>query len=453
MKRISIIIMLTLTALLSVKAQKIYTLSECRQMALQNNIKMRDAQLNIQQAEETEKYARTKYMPTVSAGAVYFHANDYLMKKDMSLSADQQTQLATIISQLGLNPTALASMPSSYSFNMMKHGTIAQFMAMEPLYAGGQITASNKLAQLQTEVKKLQLQQSSDEILNTTESYYNQLLTLYVKRQTIDAASRQLSRIHQDAENAYNGGITNKKDMLTVEVKQNELEANKLKLENGIKLCKLVLSQYIGLNTTDINIDTTMTDNLPLPATYLVNHESALDTRTESKLLDKNVEANHLEVKMKRGSMLPTVAVGAAGVYQDLMGSGQTNIVGLATVSIPISELWSSSHTVKHQKIAEQIARQDREDNRQLLLIQMQSAYNDLDNAYKQIILARKSMEKSAENLRLNEDYYHAGTSTMSDLLDAQTQNQQSHDTYAEAVSQYLNSRTAYLISTGRSVE
>jgi outer membrane protein len=86
------------------------------------------------------------------------------------------------------------------------------------------------------------------------------------------------------------------------------------------------------------------------------------------------------------------------------------------------------------------------------LLIQMQSAYNDLDNAYKQILLARKSLEQSAENLRLNEDYYQAGTSTMSDLLDAQTRSQQARDQYTDAVTQYLNSRTSYFIATGRSV-
>ena len=113
---------------------------------------------------------------------------------------------------------------------------------------------------------------------------------------------------------------------------------------------------------------------------------------------------------------------------------GQANVVGMVTVSIPISGWWSGNHEVKHQKIAEQIARQDRDDNRQLLIIQMQSAYNDLDNSYKQILVARKSIEQSTENLRLNEDYYMAGTATMSDLLDAQTSNQQSLDKYTETV-------------------
>lgn len=449
MKRISIIL-LYIGIFLPMFSQKIYTLKECRELAVKNNIKMRDAQMSIEQAHETEKNAFSKYFPNVSAGAVYFHSNDYLMKKDISLSAEEKQGLGSIISQMGLNPSALASLPSSYSFNMLKYGTAAQVMAMEPIYAGGQITTGNKLAKLQTVVKKLQMQQSKDEIVSSTETYYNQLITLLEKTKTIEAADNQLKRIHEDAENSFKGGISTKKDMLTVEIKQNELIANKLKVENGIKLCKMVLAQYIGLNGIDIMVDTTITKEIPEPSSYLIDHTSALNNRTEAQLLDKTVEANMLQTKMKKGALLPTVSIGAVGVYTDLIGKGQTNVIGMATVSIPISEWWSGNHTVKHQKIAEQMARIDREDNRQLLIIQMQSAYNDLDNAYKQIKIAKKSIEQSTENLRLNEDYYKAGTGTMSDLLDAQTSNQQSQDKYTEAVCQYLNSKTAYMIATGR---
>ncbi len=451
MKRISIIL-LYIGIILPMFSQKVYTLKECRELAVKNNIKMRDAQMSIDQARETEKNAFSKYFPNVSAGAVYFHSNDYLMKKDISLSDEEKQGLGSIISQMGLNPSALASLPSSYSFDMLKYGTAAQVMAMEPIYAGGQITAGNKLAKLQTLVKKLEMQQSKDEIVSSTETYYNQLITLFEKMKTIEVADSQLKRIHQDAENSYKGGISTKKDMLTVEIKQNELIANRLKVENGIKLCKMVLAQYIGMNGMDIMIDTTISKEIPEPSSYLVDHNSALSNKTEAKLLDKNVEANVLQTKMKKGALLPTISVGAVGVYTDLIGKGQTNVIGMATISVPISEWWSGNHNVKHQKIAEQISRMDREDNRQLLIIQMQSAYNDLDNAYKQIQVAKKSIEQSTENLRLNEDYYKAGTGTMSDLLDAQTSNQQSQDKYTEAVCQYLNSRTAYLVATGRDV-
>ena len=175
------IILLYIGIILPMFSQKVYTLKECRELAVKNNIKMRDAQMSIDQARETEKNAFSKYFPNVSAGAVYFHSNDYLMKKDISLSDEEKQGLGSIISQMGLNPSALASLPSSYSFDMLKYGTAAQVMAMEPIYAGGQITAGNKLAKLQTLVKKLEMQQSKDEIVSSTETYYNQLITLFEK--------------------------------------------------------------------------------------------------------------------------------------------------------------------------------------------------------------------------------------------------------------------------------
>jgi outer membrane protein len=449
MKRICISVLCIVASIFSLQAQKVYTLAECRQMALENNNKIKNGRLAIDQAKEQEKEAFSKYFPSVSASGTYF--NNMLTEK-FTMTQDDQQQLAGIISKLGLDPSALSSLPTTFTLEALNHGTIVNLMAMQPIYAGGQIVNGNRLARLQTDVRKLQLEQSKEDITNTTETYYNQLLSLYEKQLTLDVVDKQLQRIHQDAENAFNAGVSNKNDVLSVELKQNEIAANRLKLDNGIKLCKMVLAQYIGVFGEDIRIDTTLSKNLPEPSVYLVDHVASLDNRTEAKLLDKNVEASVLQKKLKQGALLPTVAVGAAGVYQDLSNIGHMKVMGLATVTIPISDWWGSSHGVHRLKIAEQMARQDRDDNRQLLLIQMQSAYNDLDNAYKQILLARKSLEQSAENLRLNEDYYQAGTSTMSDLLDAQTRSQQARDQYTDAVTQYLNSRTSYFIATGRSV-
>ena len=65
-------------------------------------------------------------------------------------------------------------------------------------------------------------------------------------------------------------------------------------------------------------------------------------------------------------------------------------------------------------------------------------------------LIARNSIEQSEENLRLNEQYYKAGTFSMSDLLQAQQFYQQICDKYAEAYSKYEISKTEYLQATGR---
>ncbi len=441
-----------LSAVISVQAQKVYTLKDCRALAIANNVALKKAKLDIQSAEYQRDEAKAKYLPTVSAGATYFQATDYLIKDKVSLSSDQMTSIGETMSQMGLDPSALSSLPTSYTLEAVKNGTLVNLMAMEPIYAGGQITNGNKLAQLQIEVRQLMQEQTEDDITATTEKYYNQILSLYEKNNTIDTADKQLKDIMKDADVAYKAGVSNKNDVLKVQLKQNENDANRLKVKNAIALSKMVLAQYIGLSGQEIDIDKSLTENIPEPSTYLTDHITALNNRAESKLLDKNVKANELQTKMAKGEMLPTVAIGVAGIYQDLTSVSKVKGIGLATVSIPISDWWSNKK-LKRSQVAEQQARLDYRDNREKLLIQMQSAYNDFDNSYELVKIARKSIEQSKENLRLNEDYYKAGTCSMTDLLDAQTQEQQAQDKMTEALTDYLNCRTAYLIATNREVE
>ena len=80
----------------------------------------------------------------------------------------------------------------------------------------------------------------------------------------------------------------------------------------------------------------------------------------------------------------------------------------------------------------------------------MQKAWNDWNDAYKQMAVAYKSIEQSTENLRLNEDFYKAGTTKMSDLLDAQSMFQESRDKYIDAYAQYQLKKLEYRIATVR---
>lgn len=80
----------------------------------------------------------------------------------------------------------------------------------------------------------------------------------------------------------------------------------------------------------------------------------------------------------------------------------------------------------------------------------MQNVKNELDNTYKQILLAKDGVEQSTENLRLNNQYYKVGTVTLTDVLDAQTLLQQNRDKYVESYANYQKKRIEYLQVTGR---
>ena len=145
------------------------------------------------------------------------------------------------------------------------------------------------------------------------------------------------------------------------------------------------------------------------------------------------MEAARLQKKMTLGQQLPALAVGAGYNYHNLLDNDRTFAMVFATVSVPISDWWGGSHALKRRSIEVQKAEEQLSDNAQLLSIRMQKAENDVQEAFQQLQLARQGLQQAEENLRLNRDRYRAGTSTMSDLLQAQLLCQQERDKLTDA--------------------
>lgn len=137
-------------------------------------------------------------------------------------------------------------------------------------------------------------------------------------------------------------------------------------------------------------------------------------------------------------------------VYHNFLPEDQRFWVGFAKVTVPLTGWWGGSHAIKKEKLQVKNTENQLADQGELLVIRMKNAWNGVNEAYEQMKIARLSIEQSTENLRLNTDYYKAGTCTMSDLLDAQTLYQQSCDKYVESYTDYELKKREYLQVTGR---
>ena len=82
--------------------------------------------------------------------------------------------------------------------------------------------------------------------------------------------------------------------------------------------------------------------------------------------------------------------------------------------------------------------------------IAIRHAWNNVEESRQQLEIAQRSIEQAEENLRLNRDYYKAGTSKMSDLLEAQLLYQQSLDRRTDAFADYQNKLLEYRQATGQ---
>ena len=444
MKKILAIIVCSVCC--DIVAAQSYTLEQLKDSALHNNIAIRSAKYGVEAAQQQRKEAFTKFFPNVSGTGLWFNANKGMAKMDIDPSGIITPELGASLAQM-LPAEALAAMGNPISMSMMKNGTIGSLMAVQPVFAGGQIINGNKLAKVGEEVNQLQLQLSENEVEKTVEQYFWQLASLQEKMKTINAVDTLLTDIYKDVDVAVRAGVAMRNDFLQVQLRRNDIESQRLKLQNGISIIRLLLSQYSGLRDTSFAISYQTTVDLPLLS--MQDHQQALTGTVEYQLLGKQVEATNLQKKMAIGQNLPTVAVGAGYTYHNLMEKDHSFGMIFATVSVPISDWWGGSHAIKRRKLEHQEAVEQLEDNAQLLQIRMQNAWNGVEESYLQLQLAQRSIEQAEENLRLNRDYYRAGTSRMSDLLEAQLLYQQACDKHTDAFADYHQKLLEYRQSVG----
>lgn len=428
---------LTLLAALTLSATataQTYTLEQCKALALENNNKIKNSRLEIGIAAQTRKEAFTNFFPNISAAGIAFTASHDMARLTVPLELP--------IPGLDLSPLSLG---------MMKHGLLGGVTALQPLFAGRQVASGNRLARIGEQAGELKLRVSEREVSETVERYWWQLVALRSKIETLDAVDKQLEQIRRDVEVAVKAGISTRNDLLRVELKQQESQSSRLKIDNGIAVTRLLLAQYAGLPLSEpFDIEAEDPAAPESPDNWYTDPGAAAQQRPEARLLDKNIEAARQQIRMTRGKNMPTVGVGAGYLYHDLTGQDNDFATVFASVSVPLSGWWGGTHAVKREQLKKQQAQNDRRQAVEMLQVGITQCWNELREAYRQIRLAEKSIASAAENLRMSEDYFRAGTGSLTDLLDAQTLLQQSRDQYTDASAAYRAKLAEYRLATGQ---
>ena len=451
-KRNGIILAFALSVSASFAAD-VFTLDDCLRVARENNATLKSAKVNRQMAEETEGSAFPAYFPKVFAGGFAFIANDFLVKQKMDFSKEMEglgQQVAPAMMQAGIDPSMLAGLPTTFNMGMVDKGIIGHLTLIQPIFVGGQIYNGNQLAKIGTRAAKLQETLAETEIRKNTETCYWLIVSLKEKLKTLAEAEKQVEAIRSDVQIAVDAGVAVKNDLLRVELEKKKLQSNRLKLENGISVAKLMLARQMNRDNADFDLAEADLIQITPPESYAISADDAVERRAESKLLAISREAAEKERSMERGKVLPTVAVGASLLYQNLLDDDAVNGVLFASLTVPISDWWSNSYSTAKLDLKAQKAAIDEVENKNLIKVDIDAKWNTLNESFKQIEISRDAIAQAEENLRIQREYYNAGTATLSNMLEAETLRQQAADSYTEAVTGYYTAVCAYLIATGR---
>ena len=422
---------------LSVMAQETDTLrrlsvNDCIDLALQNNISLKNNQLEIEKARATKKEAQTAYLPTVSAQALAFDAMNPMLSfgiEDIDNALVRQT-LYNLYAQYG----AALGLKKEYSF--AQDGVVLNAMAVEPVFAGGRIYHGNQLAKLGIEAAEYQARIQEDEVRLQTESLYWQIVSLQEKIAALDQLDQLLDTLDKDLKGAIEAGLMMPTDQYKVTLKKNESQLNRKKLNDGITLLKMALAQTIGIDWNTLVLTDTLGVESP-PSSCYQDAPTAVAHRNESHLLDLSLQAEKLKKKMTLGEALPSLMVGGSFNYHTVLENTKPNAMVFAVLQIPITDWHKTTYKLKKSDLDAEIAENNRQNFTELMEMQTNQAWFNLEQSWLRISMAQTALNDAEANLKITQDYYEAGLVTLSDLLEAQTMLKNSRDELSDSRVEY----------------
>lgn len=434
MKRLIMICCLAAWCVAAVAADSPVPMSqaECRRLALANNEQVTQADNELRRAQLEKEIAFTSYLPKIDgmASAVYMVPDLDMMGMELQ----------------------------------MRGMYMAGLTLTQPLYTGGKIRTGNKLAQIGVECAEQNNRKTRMQVIADADNAYWTFLATTRKIAMLESYCRQIDTLYRTTEVSVQAQMATPNDLLRIKAKRSEINYQLQKARNGVNLCRLALCHIIGadLETPITAIDTFIAITPPLGL------DADISQRPELILLQKQVEAQQQQIKMTRADMLPTAGLSIGytyygniklqGITTDPTGNpipytqkfedGFT--VGMVSVSIPILHWGANFKKIKQSRLQLRNAELDLSQNRRLLSIEAQQARQNLSEGYAMIETANLGCQQARENLRVMQDRYRQHMSSLTDLLDAQSQWQQAESNLIEAQTQYKIYETEFRRTTGR---
>lgn len=419
-----ILYILLMTTCTAMAQEHTISLQQSRDAALNYSKAIQNGKLVTESAEAGLKSAKSAYLPSVSVtgGGIY-------SPKD-------------IVSAI---PPLLPEGINNFYF--------AGAMATETLYAGGKVRTSNELAALQVEVSKIRARQSVDSVLLLTEQKYWNLVNLQEQAQTLLANEKLLNEVLKQQNDLLASGLIARNDMLKVKVQRSKLLLNKSKLESGRKIALLDFSMYTGITYDSLLVMKDTLSTTALPVLTAKAPDISLSTNKNYQLLEKGLQGEKLQTRLKRGDYLPSVAVGINAAQFGVFGNsvGSTFMpVSFGVISIPVSDWWGKGkQTMKQRKISEQIALNRLSDGEDQLKVGIMQRWYELSDARKEIVFAKENLNQAEESLKVSRDNYSSGLIGVTELMDAQAALQEAQSSHISSYANYNLKRAAYLYITG----
>ncbi len=297
-----------------------------------------------------------------------------------------------------------------------------------------------------------QLARTDQEIVfRAVNAYYGVLLA---KKQSElgEQALKTAEAILNQSKSRYESGVSVQADALSSEVRLAARKQELIRAQNQLSLARAELSTALGLAPGNDFDSAEVLAEKKLPEVSLEELEKrAAESRPDLKRIRDEETAQRESVSIAKAAFGPRVNAFADWEADNpaLFSGGSNNWTAGIEVQFDLFQGGAKKAALSHEQALAEKVTALKEMATDEAKLEVRHAYYDVDSAHRQMEVARAAIAAAEESLRIRQDRYDSGLSTISDLLAAEEALRQSQTDYWGAVYRYSTSYASLELAGG----
>ena len=391
------IFMMAAFCCLNIHAQKKWTLDECINYAMENNLTLKLSKLKQRSAQEDVMQSKAALFPTLSANT-----------------------------NQGVGYSPFDNTAADKAYYNGSYGVNAQWT----VWNGGQNTNTIKQNKLTEEQAGLSTDVTANSLQEQITKLYVQILymseAIEVNRQSLETSKKNEERGQQMVE----VGKMSKADLAQLSAQRASSEYSIVESETQLAKYKLQLKQALDLDAGtvfDVAIPSTSDQQALAEIPSLVSvFDAAMAQRPEIKNALLGIESSNLQMKIAKAGVLPTVTVnGGLGTSTNSMSSlawgtqmkNNFDLTASVAINVPIFDARRTKTSVNKARIAQEQAQLNFEDEEHALYCTIEELWLDAINNQQKFRSALATVESEQESYNLLSEQFNLGLKNIVELL------------------------------------
>ncbi|WP_116125940.1 TolC family protein [Lewinella sp. IMCC34183] len=418
-----------------------YSLSDAVNYALLNSNTIRNARVDILDAEQNVRERLSTGLPQINATVDYTR---YLKVPVLPLPE----------AFAALNPDPNAPAPDGIAFQ--RKNNFVGGISLGSMIFDGSFFVGLRAARASRDYFNLQLEDAERQVRNQVTQSYFPVLLLSTNLEILDSNILNVQKLLRETTAQYEAGFVEQLDVDRLRLSLNNLQSNRADLvqqrDNALRALKYTLNfpddqeLLVAQDLEELELEVeaaALTGDIPY------------QQRSEVRLLDESLVLQDLNIELQKAAYLPTLDASAAAQYQyqgDNFSDGfwaPTVLVGVSAF-IPIYDGGGRSSRLQRARLDKEKVVNQRDDLVRGIALEVRNARGTFNTARERLQTTRDNRELAQRIYETTQIKYREGVGSSIEVVQAEQQLYEAQANYLNALYDTLVAKEDLYIALGR---